>query len=75
MLIAGAYQEDLIYLNDSIGKFSTNDRVRVIGGHFENFEGYVVRIRRDRKLVVSIQGVVAVAISNIHPSLLRKIEN
>ncbi len=75
MLIAGTHRDDLIYLNDGIDKFSKHDKVRVTGGYFENFEGYVVRIRRDKKLVVSIQGVVAVAISNIHPSLLMKIDN
>ncbi|WP_321332870.1 UpxY family transcription antiterminator [uncultured Bacteroides sp.] len=73
MLVAGCNQENLIFLNDGIEKFAQSDQVRVIGGLLEGLEGYVVRIRRDRKVVVSLQGVVAVAISGIHPSLLEKI--
>lgn len=73
MLVTGTLQENLIYLNDGIKKFEKNDRVHVTGGLLEGLEGYIVRIRRDRKIVVSLQGVVAVAISGIHPSLLRKI--
>lgn len=73
MLVAGAHLDDLIYLNDSFEKFSQHEKVQVIGGVLEGMEGHVVRIRRDRKVVISIYGVVAVAVSGIHPSLLKKI--
>lgn len=72
MLVAGSHIDDLIYLNDSFEKFSQHEKVQVIGGVLEGLKGHVVRIRRDRKVVVSIYGVVAVAISGIHPSLLKK---
>lgn len=73
MLVAGTYFDDLIYLNDSFEKFAYHEKVQVTGGILEGMEGHVVRIRKDRKVVVSIYGVVAVAVSGIHPSLLRKI--
>lgn len=49
-------------------RFSLRQKVRVRAGSFEGTEGYVLRIRGDRKLVISV-GSMAVAISGIHHSL------
>ena len=73
MLVTGTHSDDLIYLNDPFEKFSQHEKVQVSGGLLEGMEGHVVRIRRDRKVVVSIYGVVAVAVSGIHPPLLKRI--
>lgn len=73
MLVAGTYLDDLIYLNDGFEKFVYHEKVQVTGGLLEGMEGHIVRIRKDRKVVISIYGVVAVAVSGIHPSLLKKI--
>ena len=73
MLVAATHDEELIYLKDSFEKFTQHEKVQVMGGLFEGLEGHVVRIRRDRKVVVSIYGVAAIAISGIHSSLLKKI--
>ena len=40
------------------------------GGVFEGVEGLFVRVKGDRRVVVSIQGVMAVATTFIHPSLI-----
>ncbi|MCI6876400.1 MAG: hypothetical protein MR873_09015 [Parabacteroides sp.] len=61
-------------LHDPITKFAQHPQVRVKAGLFEGVVGYVVRILRDRKLVISL-GNMAVAISGIHRSLLEVIEN
>ena len=61
-------------LHDPITKFAHHPRVRVKAGLFEGVVGYVVRILRDRKLVVSL-GNMALAISGIHRSLLEPIES
>ena len=66
--------ENILYLKDNIDKFKTHPKVRVIAGHFEGVEGYVVRIRRDRKLVIQLHGIIAIAISGIHHSLLEIID-
>lgn len=71
--VTSSYQDELIYLNDSIEKFSNYDKVRVTGGLFEGIEGYFVRIRKDRKVVISLNGIAAVAISGIHHSLIETI--
>ena len=54
--------------------YKSGERVRVTGGVFEGAEGYIKRIRGDRKLVVAIEGVVAVATSYIPSSYLEKLE-
>ena len=71
--VAGTHDEQLLYLTPKPGDFSQGDRVRILGGPFEGAEGVFVRLKGDRRVVVSIEGVVAVATTYIHPSLLEKI--
>lgn len=72
--VAGTYDEQLIYLNPKPGDFANGDRVRILGGPFEGAEGVFVRLKGDRRVVVNIEGVVAVATTFIHPSLIEKIQ-
>ncbi len=72
--VAGSYDEQLIFLNPSPGDFCHGDRVKILGGPFEGAEGVFVRVKGDRRVVVSVDGVVAVATTFIHPSLLQKID-
>jgi ribosomal protein L24 len=51
------------------------DRVVVTGGPFKGAEGHIKRIKRDRRLVVTIPGIVAVATAYIHPDLLKKVDS
>ena len=71
--VAGTYDEKLIYLNPEPGDFSEGERVRIIGGDFEGAEGIFVRIKRDRRVLINIPGVVAVATTHVHLSMLEKI--
>lgn len=71
--VAGTYDEKLIYLNPDPGDFSTGERVRVIGGEFEGAEGIFVRVKGDRRVLINIPGVVAVASTYVHPSMIEKI--
>ena len=72
--VAGTCDEQLIYLNPDPGDFSHGDRVRILGGPFEGAEGVFVRVKGDRHVVVMIEGVVAVATTHVHPSLLQKLD-
>ena len=56
-------------LKDRFEKFCDRPRVRVKAGPYEGLEGRLVRIRRDRKVVISL-GTNAISISGIHFSLL-----
>lgn len=63
---------DARVLQDPYYRFKTKQKVRVRAGEFEGVEGYVFRIRGDRKLVISL-GDMAIAISGIHHTLLEPI--
>lgn len=70
--VVTAGRQGLTLLGDDRPEYHEGDRVVVTGGPFKGAEGHIKRIKRDRRLVVSIKGVVAVATTYIHPSLLRK---
>ena len=71
--VAGTYDEKLIYLNPDPGDFSKGERVRIIGGTFAGAEGVFVRVKGDRRVVVNVEGLVAVATTFVHPSMIEKI--
>ena len=54
--------------------YKEGQRVRVTGGIFKGAEGYIKRIKGDKRLVVAIEGVVAVATSYIPAVYLEKLE-
>ena len=72
--VVSAGRDGLELLGDDRPEYHEGDRVVVIDGPFKGAEGHIKRIKRDRRLVVSIRGVVAVATTYIHPSLLKKVE-
>lgn len=59
---------------DDISRFKQGSRVRVKEGPFQGAEGYVRRFRRERRLLVGVEGIVAVATSFIPPELLEIVE-
>jgi len=71
--VAGTYDEKLIYLNPDPGDFSKGERVRIIGGMFAGAEGTFVRVKGDRRVLINVPGVVAVATTYIHMSMIEKI--
>ena len=73
--VAGSQEEKLIYLSPEEIPFKRGDKVRVMGGPFEGAVGELVRIKGDRRVVVEIEGVVAVATAYIHPSMLEKVKD
>ena len=71
--VAGTYEEQLEYITPKPGQFTRGDRVKILGGPFEGAEGVLQRVKGDSRVIVSIMGVVAVATTIIHPSLLEKL--
>ena len=71
--VAGTYEEKLIYLNPKPGDFSQGERVRIIGGDFAGAEGIFIRFKGDRRVLINIPGVVAVATTYVHPSMIEKL--
>lgn len=66
-------RQGLLLLGDDKPEYHLGDRVVVTGGPFKGAEGHIKRIKKDRRLVVTIPGVVAVATAYIHPNLLRRV--
>lgn len=61
-----------VYHKDNIHE---GDRVRVISGPFQGYQGYARRIRKNKHVVVEIEGLCAIALPFIHPALLEKVED
>ena len=53
--------------------FKVGERVRVTDGIYKGAEGVIKRIKKDRKLLVSVEGVAVVAVSHIPQQYLEKI--
>ena len=60
----------LEYLGQDEGKYHLGDKVRVTEGVFKGLEGHIKRIRHDRRLVVTIDGIAAFATGFIPPAFL-----
>ena len=73
--VVTAGRDGLELLGDDRPEYHEGDRVVVTGGPFKGAEGHIKRIKKDRRLVVTIKGIVAVATTYIHPSLLRKVDD
>ena len=61
------------FADDDMTRYRTGDRVRVLEGPLQGAEGYIKRIRKDRRLLVAIEGFIAVATSFIPPQFLEKV--
>ena len=73
--ISGSHDEQLIYLNPDPRNWEKGQLVKIIGGIFKGYSGRFMRIKGDRRIVVEIPGIIAIATGFIHPSLLVPIEN
>ncbi|SHJ76190.1 UpxY family transcription antiterminator [Bacteroides stercorirosoris] len=74
--VAGTYNDHLLYFQPDELNLSKGTKVRVIGGDFAGQEGVFLKVKgaRDRRVVVEIQGVIAVAMATIHPDLIEVIK-
>ena len=66
MRVVKAHPEQVTFLREPFEKFARDHvRLRVLTGPFRGYEGYIVRIDRDRQLVFDFGGI-AVAIRGVH---------
>ena len=70
--VAGTYDDQLLYFKPEELNLAKGTRVRICGGDFEGQEGVFLKVKgaRDRRVVVAIQGVIAVAMATISPDLI-----
>lgn len=74
MAVAGNYEEPIVYLDYATATMKRGMRVRITGGIFNGVEGEFVRIAGDRRVVVTITGIAAIATAFVHPSLIQKLD-
>ena len=60
--------DEALYLNELGAKFHEGQKVRVKNGPLAGVEGVVMRVKRSRRVVVELPGVLAVATTFIKPS-------
>ena len=66
MEVVASHPENVTFLRDPFEKFAKDHvKLRVLTGLFKGLEGYVVRINRNRQLVMEL-GKYAVAINDVH---------
>jgi transcription antitermination factor NusG len=59
--VAGCIRERVIYFSNEDVNLEKGTRVRIIGGVFEGVEGIFMRIKGDRRVVVSLPDLFSVA--------------
>ncbi|MDR0726087.1 MAG: UpxY family transcription antiterminator [Prevotellaceae bacterium] len=72
--VAGNEKEQVIYLSNDEVKLKKGAKVRIIGGAFEGVEGILLKIKGDRRLVVSIPSLFSVATAFIPSYYVQEIE-
>lgn len=72
IFVCTAGQQGLTFLGDDKPDYHMGEKVRVIDGPFKGAEGHIKRIKKDRRLIVSIQGIAAVATAFIPFCYLEK---
>lgn len=72
MAVASVGNDKLIYLKPEEINLAKGTKVRIIGGAFNNVEGIFVKVKggRSRRVVLLVEGVTAVALTEVSPDLL-----
>ena len=65
--VASSLDEDLVYMTEISDKLREGQMVKVRSGAFAGVEGKIVRIRKSRRLMVELPGMLAVASTYINP--------
>ena len=73
MLVTSVDDERLEYLNVGSVDYKKGQRVRVIEGPYKGCMGYIKRVKGNRRLLVSVEGLALVATSYIPSAFLEKI--
>ena len=73
MLVTSSGEKGMEYFDTDNPKFYQGDRVKVIDGAFKGAEGYICRIKKNHRLIITVHGVCAVATSYIPQAFLKKI--
>ena len=73
ILVTSALDGRDVEVTDHSFDFKPGEKVRVTQGPFKGAEGVIRRIKKDRKLLVAVSGVVVVAVSHIPGQFLERL--
>ena len=68
--VASTLDEDLVFLTEVSDKLREGQTVKVKEGPFKGVEGKIVRIRKSRRILVELPGMLAVASTYVAPEEL-----
>ena len=73
--VSRLHNDRLIYLTPEEINLAKGTRVRVLGGPFDGVEGVFVKVRgcRSKRVVILIQGILAVVVAEVKPDLIEVI--
>lgn len=72
--VAGRTEDLILYLSQEEVKMQKGDKVRINSGVWKGVEGVFLKIKDGMRVVVSIEGFMAVATVALHPSMVDKIK-
>ena len=71
--VAAVEDDSVMFLGDKDFSQKIGRRVKVVLGPFEGVEGTIYRVKKDRRVVISLDRVCSVAIAHINPDFLVEI--
>lgn len=72
--VASTMDEDLVYLTEISDKLREGQKVRVKSGSFAGITGKIIRIRKSRRIMVELPGMLAVASTYVRPENIEILE-
>lgn len=73
MRVAKVTDDSVMFLDEETVVGKEGKRVRIMGGVFEGVEGVIRRVKRCKRVVVELDGIVSVAIAFVPAGLLKEI--
>jgi transcription antitermination factor NusG len=74
MRVASRTDDSVMFLDNKTVVGKEGKRVEIMGGAFEGVTGVIRRVKRCKRVVVEIEGVVSVAIAYVPAGVLKEIE-
>lgn len=74
--VTQTYNDDLMFVDPDSITLSKGDKVRIHGGLFNGLEGVFVKVKgkRNKRVVIRIQNVIAVALAYVEPDFIEVIK-
>ncbi len=75
MRVASVEDDRVMFLGNKDFSQKIGRKVRILGGPFEGVIGTIYRVKKDRRVVVTLDNISSVAISHIDPTFLQEIRD